>query len=133
MKTLSLMAMLSLIALPSFCWAADAHVIKDTFACENIGWFEMMDKYKPDSDEVALRKYKAHGLHTGQCRTIKKGTRVIFYHFSQYTDGDYGDMTTVRRAGDTQTWVLKKCSLDARDTDLARFPEYTLPEKPCAQ
>ncbi len=118
---------------PSLALAAGANVIKDTLACEGIGHFGVMDNLRADGDEEAVKKLKAGYLRRGSCRIIKAGTPVFFYHFMEYTDGDYGSFTTIRRKGDTRSWVLEKCALDARDPDVARFPGYTVPEKPCNQ
>jgi hypothetical protein len=132
MKKLIFLATLLPEALFSFSSsAADAHVIKTTMACENIGIFGVMDNYRNEDDDVAIKKYKAYKLHKGDCRIFKPGTRVIFHHVSEYTDGDYGQYTTVRKAGEISSWVIDKCALDGRDPDIARFPGYVVPEKPC--
>lgn len=131
MKSISITIMLALVSFPAF--AGEARVIKDTLACENIGWVSQRDTFLQEGDEVAAKKLEAMATRGGNCRKIKAGTQVIFYHFSSYTDGDYGAYTTIRRKGDTRSWVVDKCALDGRDPDLTRFPGYVSPEKPCSE
>lgn len=118
---------------PSVGYAAGATVIKDTIACNNIGLMSIAEQYRAEGDELAAKRYIADAARRGSCTTFKKGTSVIFHHAVYYTDGDYGSYTTVRRKGEPRSWVIEKCALDARDPDLARFPEYTTPEPQCEQ
>jgi len=132
MKTL-LLAACATALLPSIGFADEAHLIKSTIACDGVGWFMYRDGLRRDGDEVAVKKMTAHSLRTGECRMFKKGTRVIFHYITDYTDGDYGTYTRVRRAGDPNPMVLEKCALDGRDSNLLRFPGYVSPEQPCEE
>lgn len=133
MKPVLICLILLTMAAPSVGKAATATLIKNAIGCRHIGIFAVASTYNQEGDPVAAKQSIRMAIARGECKILRKGTKVIFHHLAAYTDGDWGDKTTVREVGKPGGWILDKCALDSRDPDIEKFRSYLLPEPVCEE
>ena len=108
----------SMVCLCSPALAATATIAHQTIGCRSMDIWHEADGFYQAGDDVAAKKFIKQAYTKGKCTIIDKGTKIFFYHRDSLGDGDYAKKTTVRRAGETTTWVIDKCALDKQDEDL---------------